>query len=137
MKPAALLAGGREHLADGFPEAQCAVTDGQHRVVSAQQVTVVAEDLTTSGTHVADHADQLLAKHTAAASWMESSMPFLPAVSAAALAAKAAKAVEWQHTTVALTMRLGEHAEALHDSAVGYCRVDEHNATRISDVREV
>jgi hypothetical protein len=103
-------------------------------VVSAREVTVVAQDLTASGVHVSEHADQLLAKHTAAASWMEASMPFLPAASAAALAAKAE---EWHQTTVALTTRMGEHAEALHDSAAGYCRVDEQNAARIGAVREV
>jgi hypothetical protein len=103
-------------------------------VVPAQQVTVVAEDLTASAIHVSEHADQLLAKHTAAASWMEASMPFLPAAAAAALALKAQ---EWQRATVALTTRLGEHAEALHDSAAGYCRVDQQNAARIGKVREL
>jgi hypothetical protein len=44
MEPAPLLAGGREHLAPRFPEAERAVSDGQHRgghpaaVAIAQQI---------------------------------------------------------------------------------------------------
>lgn len=97
------------------------------------RVTVVPEDLIASGEQVSLHADELLAAHTATASWMESSLPYLPAAGAAALAAKSSK---WHRVTTTLTGRLGEHSEALHGSAVGYQRVDEANAATIGAVAE-
>ena len=99
----------------------------------ANRVTVLPEDLIASGQQVSLHADELLAAHTAAASWVESSLPYLPAAGAAALAAKSTK---WQTVTTTLTGRLGEHSDALHGSAVGYQRVDEANAVAIGAVVE-
>lgn len=97
----------------------------------ANKVTVVPEDLLASGEQVSLHADEMLAAHTAAASWVESSLPYLPAAGAAALAATSAK---WQTVTARLTGRLGEHSEAFHVSAVGYQRVDGANAATIESV---
>ncbi|KAA0093685.1 hypothetical protein CIW49_26965 [Mycolicibacterium sp. P1-18] len=99
----------------------------------ANRVTVVPEDLVASGEQVSVHADELLTTHTATTSWVESSLPYLPAAGAAALAAKSAK---WQAVTTTLTGRLSEHSEALHGSAMGYQRVDGANAATIGAVAE-
>jgi hypothetical protein len=100
-------------------------------VMAERAVHVVAEDLLISGAAVDRHAMDLHEMHTLADSCIDSALPYLPGLAAAALATKSA---EWQATTTALTQGLTDHATALRVSAMDYVESDEASAELLGNV---
>jgi hypothetical protein len=94
-------------------------------------VRVSPEDLWVSGAAVDGHAMDLSEMHALADSRIESALPYLPGLAAAAMQAKGE---EWQATTAALTGRLADHAGAFRTSAMTYVESDESNADLIRQV---
>jgi hypothetical protein len=94
-------------------------------------IQVVPEDLHLSARFIECHAKDIEAQHGAAHAEIESALPGLVGISAAAIAEKA---VEWQGVTQAMCLRLSGHGAAFTTSAVGYQTTDDHNATEISRI---
>lgn len=86
---------------------------------------VVSEDLLLSAAAVDSYTTDFWDAQALAGSRVDSAVPYLPNLAAAALAAKTA---EWQAATAALTERLNDNAVALRTSGVGYDCADEANA---------
>jgi hypothetical protein len=94
-------------------------------------VHVVPEDLYVSGAAVDSHALDLSEADALADSRIESALPYLPGLAAAALAAKT---TNWQATTAAFRERLTDHAIAFRTSAMNYLESDDASAQLIGAV---
>ena len=99
----------------------------------ADRIRVTPEDLLVSGTQVKGHADDVEAGHAASDASIYAAQAGLVGSSAAAMEAKLA---QWRRTTVQLTNRLTEHAQALTAGAGDYRETDQHNAAIIANVGE-
>jgi WXG100 family type VII secretion target len=97
----------------------------------ADPIRVRPEDLLISGAQVRGQADDVEAGHAASDAHIYAAQAGMVGSSAAAMEAKLA---QWQSTTVALTNRLTEHAQALTTGAGDYGESDQRNAAIIADV---
>jgi WXG100 family type VII secretion target len=100
-------------------------------VAMADPIRVRPEDLLISGAQVKGHADDVEASHAASDSTIYAAQPGMVGSSAAAMEAKLA---QWRSTTVALTNRLTDHAQALTTGGGDYRESDQHSAAIIADV---
>jgi WXG100 family type VII secretion target len=97
----------------------------------ADLIRVRPEELLISGAQVKGQADDVEAGHAASDANIYAAQAGMVGSSAAAMEAKLA---QWQSTTVALTNRLTEHAQALTAGAEEFTDSDRHNAAIIADV---
>jgi WXG100 family type VII secretion target len=97
----------------------------------ADRIRVRPEDLLISGAQIKGQADGVEAGHAASDANIYAAQAGMVGSSAAAMEAKLA---QWQRTTVALTNRLTEHAQALTTGAIEYGDSDQRNAAIIADV---
>jgi WXG100 family type VII secretion target len=97
----------------------------------ADPIRVRPDDLLISGAQVKGHADEVEAGHAASDAHIYAAQAGMVGSSAAAMEAKLA---QWKSTTVALTNRLTDHAQAMTTGADDYRESDQHNAAIIADV---
>lgn len=83
------------------------------------------DDLATSGVVVTGHGEDVATKHAAAASRIEAAQAGWQGASALAMTALSQ---QWLASTSALLTRLVEHAQGLHNSAVGFAEMEQHHS---------
>jgi WXG100 family type VII secretion target len=99
----------------------------------SQEIRVAPADISTSGSVVAGHAEDVHAVHAASDARIDAAITGWTGSSAAAMAAKAA---QWQVTSRTMSANLAAHAEALHSSGPGFEATETDNAESVSQVGE-
>ncbi len=84
-----------------------------------------------SAVKVAEHAEELQARHAAAHGRITAAQGGVPAASAVALSAVVAK---WQADSAVLTGNLSQHGGALRGADVGYTATEERSSEAINVV---